>query len=101
MPKLYEYFGISVYFYASEHLPIHVHGRYGSTETVAEIITANGKIVSIRYRKASNWRPLSGKARSHFVELVEAKAEEILQKWTDVFVLNKPVKLEILNRRIK
>jgi hypothetical protein len=46
-------------------------------------------------------RPLSGKARRHFVELVEAKAKQILQKWADVFVLNKPVKLEILTRRIK
>jgi hypothetical protein len=101
MPKLYEYFGISVYFYAGEHLPVHVHGRYGESETVAEIITANGKIVSIRYRKATNRRPLSGTARRHFVELVEAKANEILQKWTDVFVLSKPVKSEVLNRRIK
>ncbi len=101
MPKLYEYFGISVYFYAGEHLPVHVHGRHGESETVAEIITANGKIVSIRYRRAANRRPLSGTARRHFVELVEAKAKEILQKWADVFVLSKPVKPEILTRRIK
>jgi len=101
MPKLYEYFGISVYFYAGEHLPVHVHGRHGDEETVAEIITANGKIISIRYRKVAHRRPLSGKARRHFVELVEAKAKEILQKWADVFLLNKIVKPEILTRRIK
>jgi hypothetical protein len=101
MPKLYEYFGISVYFYAGEHLPVHVHGRYGESETVAEIITANGKIISIRYRKVADRRPLSGTERRHFVELVEAKAKEILQKWADVFVLSKPVKPEILTRRIK
>jgi hypothetical protein len=63
IPKLYEYFGISVYFYAGQHLPVHVHGRYSESETVAEIITAEGK--------------------------------------TDVYVLNKAVKPEILNRRIK
>jgi hypothetical protein len=40
MPKLYEYFGISVFFYADEPLPVHVHGRYGSQETNAEIITS-------------------------------------------------------------
>jgi hypothetical protein len=94
VPKLYEYFGISVYFYAGEHLPVHVHGRHGSSETVA-------KIISVRYRRAANRRPLSGNARRHFAELVEAKAKEILQKWADVFVLNKPVKPEILTRRIK
>jgi hypothetical protein len=101
MPKLYEYFGISVFFYANEHLPVHVHGRYEDDETIAEIITADGKVVSIRYRKVPNRRPLSGKARAHFVELVEAKADDILQKWADVFLLNKVIKPEILTRRVK
>jgi hypothetical protein len=32
---------------------------------------------------------------------VEAKAKEILQKWADVFVLNKPVEAEIITRKIK
>jgi hypothetical protein len=101
MPKLYEYLGISIFFFAGEHLPVHVHGRYGDDETKAEIITKNGKVVGIRLRRVSNRRPLSGKAKKHFVELVEAKAEEILQKWADVFVLNKPVKPEIITRKIR
>src|SRR4051812_27568410 len=101
MPKLYEYFGISVYFYASDHLPVHVHGRHGDDETVAEIITKNGKVVFIRFRKVPNRAPLSGKTRKHFAELVEAKAEEILRKWADVFVLSKPIKPQILTRKVK
>lgn len=28
MPKLYEYFGVVVYFFSREHEPIHVHGKY-------------------------------------------------------------------------
>ena len=27
MPKLYEYFGLIVIFYANEHDPVHVHGK--------------------------------------------------------------------------
>ena len=101
MPKLYEYFGLVVFFFVGEHLPVHVHGRYGSEETKAEIITADGKIVEIRLRRVANRRPLSGKARKHFLELVNAKADDILKKWSDVFVLNKVVKPEIITRRIK
>lgn len=101
MPKLYEYLGITVFFFAGEHLPVHVHGRYGSEETKAEIITANGKVVEIRLRRVGNRRPLSGKVRKHFLELVQAKSGEILQKWSDVFVLNKVVHPEIITRRIK
>ena len=28
MPKLYEYFGLVVFFYANEHEPIHVHASF-------------------------------------------------------------------------
>jgi hypothetical protein len=101
MPKLYEYLGISVFFFAGEHLPVHVHGRFGELETKAEIITRDGKIVSIRLCRVSNRRPLSGKVRKHFIELVNAKAGDILQKWSDVFVLNKVVKPEIITRKLK
>ena len=59
MPKLYEYLGLSIYFYAGEHLPVHVHGRYRSEETKAEIITANGRVVEVRFRRVANRRPLS------------------------------------------
>lgn len=27
MPKLYEYFGLIIMFYANEHEPVHVHGK--------------------------------------------------------------------------
>jgi len=101
MPKLYEYLGITVFFFTGEHLPVHVHGRYGSQETKAEIITANGKIVEIRLCRVANRRPLSGKVRKHFLELVNAKAGDILKKWSDVFVLNKAISPEIITRRIK
>lgn len=101
MPKLYEYLGITVFFFAGEHLPVHVHGRYGSEETKAEIVTANGKIVQIRLCRVANRRPLTGKVRKHFFELVNAKAEDILKKWNDVFVMNKVVRPEIITRRIK
>ena len=101
MPKLYEYLGVTVFFFAGEHLPVHVHGRYGSAETKAEIITAGGKIVAIRLCRVANRRTLAGKARKHFLELVNAKAEDILKKWNDVFVMNKAVHPEIITRKIK
>lgn len=82
-------------------MPVHVHGRYGSEETKAEIVTANGKIVQIRLCRVANRRPLTGKVRKHFFELVNAKAEDILKKWNDVFVMNKVVRPEIITRRIK
>ncbi len=33
MPKLYEYFGLIVLFYANEHEPVHVHGKHQGKES--------------------------------------------------------------------
>jgi hypothetical protein len=42
MPKLYEYFGLIVMFYANEHEPVHVHGKCRGRESKAEIIVLEG-----------------------------------------------------------
>ena len=44
MPKLYEYFGVIIMFYANEHQPVHVHGKCQGRECKAEIIVINGVI---------------------------------------------------------
>ena len=49
MPKLYEYFGLTVMFYANEHEPIHVHGKSQGRESRAEIIVLNGKVANDQF----------------------------------------------------
>ena len=44
MPKLYEYFGLIFLFYSQEHEPIHVHGKYQDTVSIAEIVFENGNL---------------------------------------------------------
>jgi hypothetical protein len=58
MPKLYEYFGLIVMFYANEHEPVHVHGKSQGRESKAEIIIVNGLISEIRYSNVSGRVPL-------------------------------------------
>ena len=36
MPKLYEYFGLIVMFYANEHEPVHVHGKCQGRDIVQD-----------------------------------------------------------------
>ena len=44
MPTLYEYFGLLIFFYSDEHLPIHVHGKYQRRESKAEILVRNREV---------------------------------------------------------
>ncbi len=101
MPKLYEYFGLIIMFYANEHEPVHVHGKFQDRESRAEIIVVNGEIVEIRYTNVAGRLPLANTEMRNFEELVTARASDIVSKWIDFFVLHKPVKSERITRRLK
>ena len=101
MPKLYEYFGLIVMFYANEHDPVHVHGKSQGRESRAEIIVINGSVEEIRYSSVTGRAPLESQEMRFFEEVVSARADEIVSKWIDFFVLNKPVKAKRITRRLK
>lgn len=101
MPKLYEYFGLIVMFYANEHEPIHVHGKCQGRESRAEIVLINGVVHEIIYTAVTGRVPLESNEMRYFQELVAVKAEEIIQKWIDFFVLHKSITSERITRRLK
>lgn len=47
MPKIYEYMGITLFFYSNEHEPIHIHGKFQGRESKAEIHLFNGRVNKI------------------------------------------------------
>jgi len=92
LPKLYEYLGIVVMFYSNEHTPIHVHGNYQGSETRAEIVVVDGKIVKVVFKKVRGKKPLPVSKLSAFKKLVNKYSDDIVKKWVDYFVYNKPIK---------
>ncbi|MCP5125896.1 MAG: DUF4160 domain-containing protein [Gammaproteobacteria bacterium] len=66
MPKLYEYFGLIVMFYANEHEPVHVHGKCQGRESKAEIIAVNGIVTEIRYSAAAGRALLEVREMKYF-----------------------------------
>ena len=101
MPKLYEYFGLIIMFYSNEHEPIHVHGKCQGRESRAELIIVDGKITVINYTTSSGKAPWATNEMAYFTEIVTAKADDIVQKWIDYFVLHKSFDAEQINRRLK
>ena len=100
MPKLYEYFGLIVMFYANEHEPVHVHRKCQGRESKAEIIVLNGAVTEIRYSEVAGRVPLEFREMKYFQELVSARADDIIQKWIDFFVLHKSIKPERITGRL-
>lgn len=100
MPKLYEYFGIIIYFYSNEHEPVHVHGEYQGRESRAEIFLEDGKVSGINIAKVKGRKPLEQNDLKKFEEFVSIKAYDIVQKWIDYFVLNKKIPFEKITGKI-
>jgi hypothetical protein len=100
MPKLYEYLGLTVFFYANEHEPIHVHGRYQGKESKAEIILEEGVIREIIFGEVAGKRPLEGPKLRDFQALVAARGPQIVEKWVDCFIHNRRIRAEVISREL-
>ncbi len=101
MPKLYEYFGLVVFFYTNEHEPIHVHGEFQGGYARAQFVIKDGKVSRIVFSEINGKRPLPAAKMKDFRMLVKAKADDIVQRWIDCFVFNKQIRPEMINRKLK
>ena len=100
MPKLYEYLGIAIFFYANEHEPIHVHARKGGRESKAEIIVVNGKVEEIVIRNVRGREPLKGKELKNLKAFLQHYADSIVSKWVDYFVYHKDLDFERITQKL-
>jgi hypothetical protein len=101
MPKLYDYFGLIVMFYSNEHDPVHVHGLHQGRESRADFVIVNGEVVEILFSSVRGRRPLEKTQMKNFKRLVEKFSADIVKKWVDYFILNKVIKPERIERRLK
>jgi len=61
----------------------------------------NGEVIEIRYSTVAGRVPLENTERRHFEELLVARASDIVAQWIDFFVRHKPVKSELITKRLK
>lgn len=88
-------------FYANEHEPVHVHGRKAGKESKAEITVKDGTDYIINIKIVSGKAPLENNNLKEFKKFITVYAPQIVQKWIDFFVLNKPVYPEIIHKKVK
>lgn len=100
MPKLYEYLGLIILFYSHEHDPVHVHCKFQGKESKAELIFENGEFVEARISGVSGKEPLDTQNLKKFKKFVEAYYNEIVRKWMDFFIYNKPIESEKITKKL-
>src|SRR3989338_1386083 len=75
------------------------HGQMAQTSTRCGCMKRSGRIK--RGLSPFKSAPLGNTEMRYFEELVTARANDIVSKWIDFFVLHKPVKSERITRRLK
>lgn len=96
MPKLYMFAGMVFFFYSDDHLPMHLHVTYQGAEMKAELHFRPDGSVQVTWKKVKKGMPnaLIGKAEL----LIEAKADDIREKWQAYHILGKHIKPERILR---
>jgi hypothetical protein len=100
MPKIYEYLGLIFFFYANEHLPIHIHITKAERESKIELIFENGKLKDVVIKKVKGREPLTSDELKDAVKFIKRYYTGIADKWNDFFVLRTKVKCEVISKKI-
>ena len=100
MPKIYEYFGFSFFFFSREHEPIHVHASNANGESAFELIIQNGELVEIRVRHKKGIKPLPAKDEKVAMAFIGKYYKNIVDKWMKVFVLKQNVRTTHIREKV-
>lgn len=99
MVRIYDYYGLEVYFINKAELPIIVYARRNDAESAMSITFKNGLVDDIHFIQVE--KELDPEDRELFHLLVEKNISEIIKAWLDVFLYKKPVELEIIKSNIR
>jgi len=100
MPEIYNYIGLIFRFYSDEHYPIHVHVSKGEFESIYDLIIVNNMLVELKRRKKRGKEHLPSNEAKKAEEFIRFNYQKIIEKWTDYFVRNIPIKTTRISKKI-
>ena len=96
MPKIFEYLGIIIRFFSTEHDPIHVHAEYGDAVMIVSFYLKEGEIINITYKvKKGKFPPAKLKQLKEFVHTYQGV---IVNNWIKYFIMHARVDFKRINK---
>ncbi len=98
MPKIYEYFGIKIFFFSDDHEPIHVHAEYNGSVVKVSFFIEDGKIYKITYvEDTKKFPPAKLKELKKFVSKYK---DNIVWAWDKYFIWKMKVEFERITKKL-
>lgn len=101
MPKIFEYLGFVFFLYSNDHKPLHVHVKYAEYESVIEFEILDGKLIKIKFKRSGGNEPIPVSYRKEIEKFAATYYLQIIEKWTQFYLLKKEPINEKITRKIK
>jgi hypothetical protein len=101
MPKIYEYFGLYIFFYSNDHLPIHIHVEYADRQCKVEFIFKQGGLLEFKFLQIGEAPLLRPAEIRKLRELLAAYSDEIIKKWELYHIRKEKIKPVKITKRLK
>jgi len=100
MPKIFQYLNYIIRFYTNEHLPVHVHVQKQDKEIKVEF-NISGDNITLLFKKVKGKTPLTENEANEVAIFLKSFYKEIIDKWQTVFIYQKKVKCDVINKKLK
>lgn len=101
MPKIFEYLGFVFFLYSNDHKPLHVHVRYAEYESVIEFEILEGKLIHVKFKRSGTNKPIPVSSRKEIEKFTSIYYLQIVEKWTQFYLLKQEPKNEKITQKIK
>jgi hypothetical protein len=98
MHKLYNYYGLEIYFDDKASLPITVYAARAERISKAIIYFKDGLLQPHQMQETTN--PLDEQDQHSFHLILEKNISEMIKFWIDVFIYMKPLQEEIIKTKL-
>lgn len=99
MVKLYDYFGLEIYFQEEDMFPLRVYASRNSEVGSLTIIFKDGLFEKISLEISQT--TLDDQDKLLFVKIVETNLSEVVKHWIDCYIYKKRVTAQILKNRVE
>lgn len=99
MIKIYEYYGLEVYFENDKQLPIRVFAKRDKAISFKIIRFKEGLLDTIRDKQTNH--PLDEHDQALFNNIFDTNISVIIKNWIDYFVYERKLQTEIITKKIE
>lgn len=101
MPTLYEYFGIYIYFFSNDHLPVHIHVRSQTGSCKVIFAVEYGKILRYDIYQIGKKKMPSTSDIKKLKELLSHHGNDVIKKWREFYIDRKIISPVRITKRLK